>query len=135
MKKLTPKELMQLKPNIDMTAALACMDMDSEYRCQILAPNGIPEHKLRFRYEGDVLKGEYITEHGSQPMRELTKNGTEITFKAMAGSHGDELFYTKLERYQGGIMLGTTMQLRTDDVNAPSPVVCYCDDPDWQLRR
>lgn len=135
MKKYTPAEVMKLKPNLAMENALAQMDLDAEYTFQILAPSGIPAHKIRFSYEDGVLKGTYVTEHKEQEMRELTRSGCDISFKADAGSHGDEVFYTRLRLYQGGIMLGTTLQLRTDDVCAPSPVLCTSADPAWEMKR
>lgn len=100
-----------------------------------LPPDGAPEHKIRFWHENGVLKGSYITEHKEQEMRELTRSGCDISFKADAGSHGDEVFYTRLRRFQGGIMLGTTLQLRNDDVCAPSHVLCVSTEPNWEMKR
>lgn len=93
------------------------------YSVQILAPDGIAPHRVRFVNEIGGFSAVYTSEHGDQMVKNLVLDGDRVTWEAMMGSHGDELFMADITIFNGGILLGYVK--RIDIPNGPkSPLVC-----------
>lgn len=77
-----------------------------EYTFDILAPADIPRKYLHVDPETNTAVLE--TEHGSQEVMDFYYDGERkyISFRAMLGSEGDELFEVTMKLYPGGVGLG-----------------------------
>lgn len=77
-----------------------------EYTFDILAPADIPRKYLHVDTEAKTAVLE--TEHGSQQVMDFRYDEEKkyLSFRAMLGSEGDELFEVNMKLYPGGVGLG-----------------------------
>lgn len=104
-------------------ARLRARPLEPEWSYEILSP-AVPAHSITFSTDGGKVSGKHTTEHVTQDMLDLVVDGLDISFKSYAGSGGDELFLTKLRRFEGGIMLGTAERCDVPGNSPQSPIVC-----------
>jgi hypothetical protein len=101
-----------------------CFLPEGSYEMKLVAPKGVPAHKITFKLEKGIFQAQVETEHGLQPAEHLRIQERHILWQQFGGTPGTELFEYDMEIFPGNVMLGKCYRIDVSAEEAPaSPVL------------